>query len=98
MADTRGIRAGRAFVELGVSDKLSAGLRRAQKRLEAFGQGLRAVGVRMAGIGAAAVGSLLGAARHFATVGDDLEEMSQRTGVSVEALSELGYAAEIAGG
>jgi len=40
MADTRGIRAGRAFVELGVSDKLSAGLRRAQKRLEAFGPGM----------------------------------------------------------
>jgi len=98
LADTKGIRAGRAFVELGVSDKLSAGLRRAQKQLEAFGAGLRAVGIRMAGIGVAAVTSLLGAARMFATVGDDLEEMSQRTGVSVEALSELGFAAEIAGG
>ena len=97
MADTKGIRAGRAFVELGVSDKLSAGLRRAQKQLEAFGAGLRAVGIRMAGIGVAAVTSLLGAARMFATVGDDLEEMSQRTGVSVEALSELGFAADIAG-
>ncbi len=98
MADTRGIRAGRAFVELGVSDKLSAGLRRAQKRLEAFGAGLRAVGVRMAGIGAAAVTSLLGAARHFVTFGDSLDKMSERTGVSVEALSELGFAAELAGG
>ncbi len=97
MADTKGIRAGRAFVELGVSDKLSAGLRRAQKQLEAFGAGLRSVGIRMAGIGVAAVTSLLGAARMFATVGDDLEEMSQRTGVSVEALSELGFAADIAG-
>lgn len=98
MADTRSIRAGRAFVELGVSDKLTAGLQRAQKRLEAFGESLRAVGIRMAGIGAAAVGALVGAARHFASVGDDLEEMSQRTGVSVEALSELGFAAELAGG
>jgi len=80
-----------------VSDKLSAGLRRAQKQLEAFGAGLRSVGIRMAGIGAAAVTSLFGAARMFATVGDDLEEMSQRTGVSVEALSELGFAADIAG-
>jgi len=97
LADTKGIRAGRAFVELGVSDKLSAGLRRAQKQLEAFGAGLRSVGIRMAGIGVAAVTSLLGAARMFATVGDDLEEMSQRTGVSVEALSELGFAADIAG-
>jgi len=97
MADTRGIRAGRAFVELGVSDKLSAGLRAAQKKLEAFGAGLRSAGVRLAGIGAAAVSAFVGAARHFASAGDDLEEMSQRTGVSVEALSELGFAAEIAG-
>jgi len=98
MADTRGIRAGRAFVELGVSDKLTAGLRRAQKRLEAFGAELRAVGVRMAGIGAAAVTALLGAAKHFVGFGDTLDKMSQRTGVSVEALSELGFAAELAGG
>ena len=35
MANTSGIRAGRAFVELGVSDRLTAGLRRAQRRLDA---------------------------------------------------------------
>ncbi len=53
MADTRGIRAGRAFIELGVSDKLSAGLKAAQKKLEAFGAGLRSIGTKMAGIGVA---------------------------------------------
>ena len=62
MADTRGIRAGRAFVELGVSDKLSAGLKAAQKRLEAFGAGLRSIGTKMAGIGVAAITALLGTA------------------------------------
>ncbi|HLO40883.1 MAG TPA: hypothetical protein VK176_07660 [Phycisphaerales bacterium] len=49
MADTRGIRAGRAFVELGVSDRLSSGLKAAQKKLEAFGEGLRSIGTKMAG-------------------------------------------------
>ncbi len=44
MADSRGIRAGRAFVELGVSDRLTAALRRAQRRLRAFGAGVRRVG------------------------------------------------------
>ena len=39
MADTKGIRAGRAFVELGVSDKLTKGLQAAEKRLKAFGEG-----------------------------------------------------------
>jgi hypothetical protein len=97
MADTRGIRAGRAFVELGVSDKLSAGLRRAQKRLEAFGQGLRAIGTRLAGIGVTAVTGLLAGVKHFSDAGDALDKMSVRTGVSVEALSELGFAAEQSG-
>ncbi|MBX3384520.1 MAG: hypothetical protein KF864_13540 [Phycisphaeraceae bacterium] len=97
MADTRGIRAGRAFVELGVSDKLSAGLRRAQKRLEAFGQGLRSAGTRLAGIGAAAVTALLGSVKVFSNMGDVLDKMSLRTGVSAEALSELGFAAEQSG-
>lgn len=97
MADTRGIRAGRAFVELGVSDKLTAGLRRAQKQLEAFGAGLRSIGTRLAGIGAAAAAGLLGTAKVFSEMGDVLDKMSIRTGVSVEALSELGYAAELSG-
>ncbi|HMN39629.1 MAG TPA: hypothetical protein PKE29_02215 [Phycisphaerales bacterium] len=97
MADTRGIRAGRAFVELGVSDKLTAGLRRAQKQLEAFGAGVRSVGTRLAGIGTAAVTALLGTAKAFSDTGDMLDKMSQRTGVSVEALSELGFAADLSG-
>jgi TP901 family phage tail tape measure protein len=98
VADTRGIRAGRAFVELGVNDKLAAGLRRAQQRLEAFGESVRNIGLRLAGIGSAVTAALFGAARLFVSTGDDLDEMSQRTGVSVEALSELGYAADLAGG
>ena len=56
MPNTSGIRAGRAFVELGVSDRLTAGLRKAQRRLQAFGDRVRAVGARLtaisAGIGA----------------------------------------------
>ncbi|MCC6427320.1 MAG: hypothetical protein IT435_10930 [Phycisphaerales bacterium] len=97
MADTRGIRAGRAFVELGVSDKLSAGLKAAQQKLEAFGAGLRSIGTKMAGIGVAAVTALLATAKAFSDTGDVLDKMSQRTGVSVEALSELGFAADLAG-
>ncbi len=37
---------------------------------------------------------MLGAAKAFADMGSDLVDMSQRTGISVEALSELGFAAE----
>jgi len=97
MAGSRGIRAGRAFVELGVSDKLSAGLRRAQRRLQAFGAGVRQVGLRLVAAGAAALAPLGLAVRIFAKAGDELEKMSRRTGVSVEALSELAFAAEQSG-
>ena len=97
MADTRGIRAGRAFVELGVSDKLAVGLKRAAARLKAFGEGVRSVGLRTAAIGAAVLAPLLGSAKVFADTGSALFDMSQRTGISVEALSELGIAAEQSG-
>ena len=47
--------------------------------------------------GTAMLTPFLSAAKHFATAGDQLNKMSQRTGVSVEVLSELGYAAEQSG-
>ncbi len=97
MAAAQGIRAGRAFIELGVSDKLTKGLRAAQKRLQAFGEGLRSIGTRLGAIGASALTALFGTAKTFADMGDSLDEMSARTGVSVETLSELGFAAELAG-
>ena len=97
MAKSQGIRAGKAFVELGVSDKLTAGLRRAQKRLSAFGSGLRSIGTRITGFGAALAAPLAGSLKVFAAAGDQLDKMSKRTGVSVEALSELGFAAEQSG-
>ena len=97
MADSRGIRAGRAFVELGVSDRLSAGLRRAQRRLRAFGAGVRQVGLRLVAAGVAALAPLAATVRVFTKAGDELEKMSRRTGFTVEALSELGFAAEQSG-
>ncbi len=97
MADTRGIRAGKAFVELGVDDKIAKGLRAAEKRLKAFGAGVRKLGTQFAALGGAIITPLLGAAKVFAGAGDTLDKMAGRTGVSVEALSELGFAAEQSG-
>lgn len=96
-ADTRGIRAGRAFVELGISDKLTSALKAAEKRLRTFGAGVRDIGVKLFAVGSAATGALLTTAKIFADVGDSLHDMSVRTGVSVESLSELSFAAEQSG-
>ncbi len=96
--DSRGIRAGRAFVELGVDkNPFVRGLKAAEKHLVAFGRQVRDIGLRIAAAGGSIVGALFGAARVFATIGDALNDMSARTGVSVEALSELSHAAEQSG-
>ena len=97
MALSKGIRAGRAFVELFADDsKLVAGLNRAAARLKAFGASVSAVGMKLATLGGAALAPMLGAAKMFGSAGDDLAKMSQRTGASVEALSQLAYAAAMA--
>lgn len=98
MAGAKGIRAGRAFVELFADDTaLARGLRRAQKRLQAFGEGARTLGTRIAASGAAILAGFGAAVGVFISAGDALDKMSGRTGISVEALSELGYAAAQSG-
>ncbi len=98
MANTQGIRAGKAFVEIGGDDsRLLRALKRAQQRLKAFGAGVRQVGLRAVAASAAILAPLAGATKIFASAGDQLDKMAARTGVSVEALSQLGFAAEQSG-
>ena len=98
MAAAQGIRAGRAFVELFADDtKLVRGLRSAEKRLKAFGASVQSIGTKIFGLGAAAIAPLLATTNVFSELGDQLAKMSARTGISVESLSELGYAAEQSG-
>lgn len=98
MANTQGIRAGRAFVEIGGDDaRLQRALKRAQQRLRAFGAGVRLVGLRAVAASAAILAPLAGATKIFASSGDQLDKMAARTGLSAEALSQLGFAAEQSG-
>jgi hypothetical protein len=69
MASAPGIRAGRAFVELFVDDsKLVRGLRRAEKRLKAFGDRIRNLGLKIAGLGTAMLAPLIAAAKAIVKV------------------------------
>jgi flagellar biosynthesis GTPase FlhF len=98
MASAQGVRAGAAYVELFTRDaRLVKGLNAAAARLKAFGASITALGARIAGLGVALALPFLGAAKLFADMGDDMAKMSARTGVAVEALSELRYAAERSG-
>ena len=98
MGTSGAIKAGRAFVELFADDsKLVRGLRAAANKVKAFGTDIRDIGMKMAGVGIAVMTPLLAASKNFGKVGHDIALMSRRTGIGVEALSELGYAADMSG-
>jgi hypothetical protein len=98
MPQAGAIRAGRAFVELFADDsKLVRGLKRASAKLKAFGESVRNMGLKLAGLGAAIATPLLASTKVFGKMGDDLAKMAVRTGFTVETLSELGFAANMSG-
>lgn len=98
MASACGIRAGLAYIELTLNDaKLVRGLQNAAKKLKAFGASVRDFGAKLAGLGAAVLAPLAGTTKVFGEMGDRMAKMSTRTGISVEALSELAFAAELSG-
>lgn len=91
------VRAGKAYIELGLQSKLSAGLMAASRRIDQFGARVRRAGAAVAGIGAAATGGLLLAAKSFASTGARVRDMSIRLGIGAETLSRIDYAAKQAG-
>lgn len=98
MASSSNIKAGGAYIELVVyGDKMVKGLKAASAKLKAFGAELTAIGTKTLAVSGAVIGGLLGATMSYAAMGDALDKMSGRTGVAVEALSELGYAAKLGG-
>jgi hypothetical protein len=91
------IRAGQAYVELSLKNKISKGLGKIGAELKAFGNSVKSIGKHIAGIGAALRVPLAAAEAAFTEIGAEMARMSQRTGIGVEALSQLGYAAENSG-
>lgn len=92
------IRAGAAFVE-GVFDdkKMLAGLTGAQRKIAAVANSVKKVSATIAAGGAALLAPLTAAVASFAAAGSALADMSARTGLSVEKLSGLTFAAEQTG-
>ena len=98
MPSTKGIRAGRAFVELFADDsRLVRGLRRAEHRIKAFGAKVRNIGAVMTGLSAALAAPFVASVKHFADYGDAVAKMARRTGLSVEALPALRFVASQTG-
>jgi hypothetical protein len=91
------LKAGGAYVELMMQDKgFLAGMAAGQSRLLRFAAAC--ISVRgVVDLVKSAFNALTGPIQEFLGVGDALAKMSQRTGVSVESLSELKHAAEQSG-
>lgn len=97
MASKADIAAGAAFVRLFLKDDMTGAL---QKSLASVGKTLKETGTQVAKLGAgisaagaAILAPITGAIMHFSNVGDALDKMSIRTGVSASALAALGFAA-----
>ncbi|RZL51312.1 MAG: phage tail protein, partial [Variovorax sp.] len=88
----------RAEIILAAKDTTQAAFAAVSRNFESLSTKATSVGAGMAGIGAAIGGALaLVNAKGLIDVLDGLDEMSEKTGVSVEKLSELRYAGETSG-
>lgn len=89
MAGSRDVRAGRAFVEILLRDKLSAGLRRAQRKLKMFGSQMRNIGLRVSAFGLALGTPLAFATRTFAAFSDEIAKVRAVTGATEPQFKKL---------
>lgn len=97
-ASSGAVRAGGAYVEAFLKDnKLVRGLEGVKRRLKAFGSFMIGIGKSATVAGGLIAAPLLAAVNHFTKVGDIAQKTAIRTGLSTEAISELGYAAEQSG-
>ncbi|NIA06902.1 MAG: phage tail tape measure protein [Actinobacteria bacterium] len=77
MPSAKGIRAGRAFVELFADDtKLVRGLRRAERKIKAFGAGIKKIGARMARLSALMAAPLVAGGKVFVDFEQQLAKVS----------------------
>jgi hypothetical protein len=96
MASKKGIEAGGAFVRIFADDSpLRRALDSARTRLKAFAQTAVGAGKILGGAFVAATAGALAATKSFANFADSVADASQRTGLSTQTLSELGYAAKL---
>ena len=98
MSSAQGIRAGKAYVELFADHtKLQAGLKAAQSQIKSFASTISGMGAGLMAASAGIMAPLGIAMNKFIESGEGLSRLSQKTGMSVSALSVLKKAADYAG-
>jgi len=97
MPSGKTLKAGKAVLTLSLDDRVAKGLKELQGKLKSIGAGISGVGRKLAAAGGVISGAFGGAVTIFAKVGDNLDKMSNRTGISAELLSALGFASQQSG-
>ena len=82
---------------IGDASQLKGALGQAGGQVESFSAKIGKIGKTMTVVGGAVTAALGAIVMKTAAVGDKFDKMSLRTGISVEALSSLAYAADISG-
>ena len=80
MAGAQGIRAGRAYVEIGTHDLLTKGLNRAQRRLKAFGSAVTAIGTKLIKVAALMAAPFAMGAKVFGSFDKNMRMVSTMLG------------------
>jgi len=90
---TGGIRAGRAFVELGVNDRITQGLRNAQAKMNAFANGLKRTGLQVGAMGLGMAVPIGMAVKQFASFDDAMRAVGAVSTASATELQSMTAAA-----
>jgi hypothetical protein len=89
------IEAGKAFLKLLIDNKeLQPGLDSSLAKLKSFAKSAIGISAQLGGLGAAISAPFAVGLHTFSETGDQLQKMSERTGIAASALSELKFAAE----
>jgi len=91
MASTKGIRAGRAFVELFADNtKLVAGLRGAELTVKKFGASIKSMGMQMAMTGASMLSPLIASAKVFGDFEKNMKMVSTMLNEPMKFMGQFG--------
>lgn len=98
MANAGAIKGGQTYVEAYLENApFMRGLASMERSLKAWGAKLTSYGAMATGAGAAMAAPLAASLKIFADMGGEIDDISQRTGITAGALSELAFAAQQGG-
>jgi hypothetical protein len=98
MASGKQVEAGGAFVRIFADDSpLRRALKSAAERIKNFAKPFIGAGKLIGGALTVAAVAVVGLTKKFANYADAIGDAAARTGLSAQALSELGYAAQLSG-